>query len=173
MTQVDPAAAVPRPIEPGGEMEALARFYPNVTWDGEIDPDGMGPGTPRMTARGRGAHTRIQDGRWIVGDYSQQQYLSDGTEVLTWQLHWVVGWDPARGEYRAVLADNYGHADVMRGHIEGDRLIFENAADGLMRLRMTWDASDSEHITWTNEASMGGGQWSRIETYTMTPTRGR
>src|SRR6185369_2076923 len=98
MTDVAVVAAVPRPIEPGVEMVALARFYPNVTWTGEIEPDGMGPGTPAMTARGRGEHTIIQDGRWIVGDYRQEQYLLDGAPVLTWQLHWVVGWDPTRGE---------------------------------------------------------------------------
>lgn len=103
------AASVPQPITPGPEMAALARFYPDVTWTGQISAGGMGPGTPAMSARGRGTHELIQDGRWIVGTYSQEQYLEDGTPVLTWQLHWVTGWDPARGEYRATLSDNYGH----------------------------------------------------------------
>jgi hypothetical protein len=35
-----------------------------------------------------------------VGTYEQDQYLADGTFVLKWQLHWVVGWDPATNEYR-------------------------------------------------------------------------
>ena len=34
-------------------------------------------------------HEIIQDGRWIVGTYQQDQFLADGTFVLTWQLHWV------------------------------------------------------------------------------------
>jgi hypothetical protein len=68
----------------------------------------MGPGTPAMTATGWGKHHHIQDGRWIVGTYEQDQYLADGTFVLKWQLHWVAGWDPAHGEYRATIADNYG-----------------------------------------------------------------
>ena len=79
-----------------------------------------------MTARGRGRHEVIQGGRWIVGSYEQDQFLLDGTHVLTWQLHWVAGWSPADGEYRATVADVYGHAEVMRGRIDGDRLVFES-----------------------------------------------
>jgi hypothetical protein len=30
-----------------------------------------------------------------VGTYEQDQFLLDGTPMLTWQLHWVVGWGPA------------------------------------------------------------------------------
>jgi hypothetical protein len=48
--------------------------------------------------------------------------------VLTWQLHWVAGWDPTTSEYRATLADNYGHADVMRGWIDGNRLTSKPSA---------------------------------------------
>jgi hypothetical protein len=157
------------PITPGDEMTALARFYPDVTWDGEIVEGGMGPGTPAMTAHGRGLHQLIQDGRWMVGTYSQEQYAMDGSLVLTWQLHWVVGWDPSRQSYAATLADNYGHADVMHGAIEGDRLIFENAPDGPVRLRMTWDITDPEDIVWINESSVAGGPWCLIETYHMHP----
>lgn len=169
---VEPAARVPRPITPGAEMSALAHFYPDVTWTGTVAAGGMGPGTPAMTARGRGTHELIQEGRWIVGSYVQDQHLADGTYVLTWQLHWVVGWDPVRSEYRATLADNYGHADVMHGHIDGDRLVFESVDPGPVRLRMTWDASDPTDITWVNEASVDGGPWQRIETYHMTPALG-
>ena len=67
----------------------------------------------------------------------QDQYLQDGTHVLTWQLHWVCGWAPEHGEYRAVMADNYGHTDVYRGHIDGDCLIFESLAAAGPRLRFT------------------------------------
>ncbi|HEX2355850.1 MAG TPA: DUF1579 family protein [Micromonosporaceae bacterium] len=168
-TTTDPAATLRRPITPGSEMAALARFYPDVIWTGTIAAGGMGPGTPQMTAHGRGIHELIQDGRWIVGSYSQEQYLPDGTHVLTWQLHWVVGWDPARSEYVATLADCYGHADVMHGHIDGDWLIFETATHAPARLRLTWDATDPQDITWRNEASIDGGPWTEIETYHMTP----
>jgi len=168
---VDAAAAVPRPITAGPEMAALARFYPDVTWTGTVAAGGMGPGTPEMTAIGRASHRSIQDGRWIVATCSQEQYLPDGTFVLTWQLHLVVGWDPTHGDYRATIADNYGHAAVMRGWIDGDRLIFESTDDSPVRLRMTWDASDPTALVWRNEASTDGRDWSLIEAYRMTPTR--
>ena len=163
------AASVPKPIPAGREMEALARFHVDVSWVGAIEAGGMGPGTPAMTARGRGVHRRIQEGRWIVGDYEQDQFLTDGTFVLRWQLHWVAGWDPAAGEYRATVADNYGHADVMRGWIDGDRLTFETIGEPLARLRLVWDASDPNDRTWRNEMSVGGGPWTLVEAYHMTP----
>jgi hypothetical protein len=169
-TTTDPAATVPRPITPGQQMAALARFYPDVSWTGTISAGGMGPGTPPMTAHGRATHELIQDGRWIVGSYEQDQYLPDGAHVLTWQLHWVVGWDPSRGEYRATHADCYGNASVMHGRIDGDRLIFETLDDAPIRLRMIWDAADPADIIWRNEASMDDGTtWTLIETYHVTP----
>jgi hypothetical protein len=159
-----------RPRTPGPEMAELARFYVDVTWAGTIEPDGMGPGTPSMTARGQGLHHRMHDGLWIVGDYRQDQFLTDGTYVLTWQLHWVTGWDADAGEYRATLNDNYGHADVMRGRVDGDRLVYESVGDGPVRLRLTWDVSDPQSALWTNEASVAHSPWTLIESYRMTPT---
>jgi hypothetical protein len=160
---------VPHPIAPGVEMEELARFFRDVTWTGTIVEDAMGPGTPEMTASGSGTHELIQDGRWIVGTYEQGQFLCDGTFVLTWQLHWVVGWDPANGEYRATLADNYGHTDVMRGRIERDRLTFESVGDPPVRLRLVWDVSDSDDLKWRNEMSVAGAPFALVEEYHCAP----
>ena len=114
----------------------------------------MGPGTPAMRGVGRGVVEPIQGGRWIAGDFEQDQFLEDGTFVLRWQLHWVSGWDPEHGEYRASMVDNYGHADVYRGHIDGDRLVFESVGDTGPRLRFTWDASDPTVTTWRNELAL-------------------
>jgi Protein of unknown function (DUF1579) len=161
---------VPRPITPGPEMAALARFHTDVTWTGTIHAGGMGPGTPAMTARGSGTHHTIQDGRWIVGSYQQDQFLHDGTFVLTWQLHWVAGWDPGAGEYRATIADCYGHADVLRGWIDGGRLTFETIGDRPVRLRLVWEVAGPGEIVWRNEMSLGGGPWSLVEEYRCTPT---
>ena len=166
----DGDAAVPQPIGVGPEMAALSCFYRDVTWKGTIHAGGMGPDVPAMTGVGRGKVQAIQDGRWIVLDCEQDQFLLDGTFVLTWQLHWVVGWDPTRGEYRATLADNYGHADVMSGRVDGDTLVFETGRDAPLRLRLTWDASDPTDIVWRNEAAAGDGPWMTVETYHMTPT---
>jgi hypothetical protein len=159
---------VPQPITPGMEMAALLRFHRDITWTGTIAEDGMGPGTPAMSAEGRGRHEVIQDGRWVVGTYSQEQYLLDGTFVLRWQLHWVAGWDPALDRYCATVADCYGHAEVMHGWIDGDRLTFESAGDPPLRIRLVWDATDPDQLIWRNEAS-AGGPWTLVEEYRCLP----
>jgi Protein of unknown function (DUF1579) len=161
--------AVPRPVTAGPEMDALGRFYQDFTWKGVIHAGGMGPGTPAMTGIGHSTSRVIQDGRWIVVDSEQDQFLEDGTFVLKWQLHWVSGWDPEHREYRAVMADNYGHADMYRGRVEADRLVFESLRDTGPRLRLTWDASDPGVITWRNEMAAPDGSWFLIEEYTMVP----
>lgn len=164
-----PAVAVRQPIGVGPEMAALGRFFQDVTWEGTIREGGMGPGTPAMTGVGRGTARAIQEGRWIVLDCEQDQFLLDGTFVLKWQLHWVSGWSPEHGEYRAVMTDNYGHAEVFRGRIDGDCLVFESLEGAAARLRFTWDASDPAVITWRNEMAVGDGPWFLIEEYRMVP----
>jgi len=162
-------AAVPKPIDVGPEMEALRRFCPDVTWTGTIREGGMGPGTPAMPSVGRGTHEVIQDGRWIVGTYEQDQFLTDGTFVLTWKLHWVMGWDPSSQSYRATMADNYGRTGLMRGMIDGDRLIFESLGEAPVRIRLTWDLTDPHRINWRNELAVGDDSWFLVEEYRMTP----
>lgn len=159
-----------RPRRPGPEVAALERFYRDVTWTGTIEANGMGPGSPLMTAQGRGVHHRLHDGLWIVGDYWQDQFLADGTFALTWRLHWVTGWDADAGQYRATLNDNYGHADVMRGHLDGDRLVYETLDDRPVRLRLVWDLSDQDAPVWTNEACVDGRTWQLIESYQLWPS---
>ena len=161
--------AVPKPIQVGSEMDALSRFCRDSTWEGWIHEGGMGPGTPLMKGIGRATFKSIQDGRWFAGDFEQEQLLEDGTFVLKWELHWVVGWSPRFGEYRASMADNYGNADVYRGNIEGDRLVFESMPDAPVRLRFTWDASDPAVTTWRNEMALQDGSWFLIEDYPMVP----
>jgi hypothetical protein len=115
-----------------------------------------------MTARGRGVHSRLHDGLWIVGDYRPDQFLTDGTFVLTWRLHWVTGWDTDAGQYRATLNDNYGHADVVRGRIDGDRLIYATPDERPVRLRLTWDLTTRPRRSGRTRSASGatGGNWS-------------
>jgi hypothetical protein len=169
MTTTVDIGAVPKPIDAGPEMEALARFHRDVTWMGTISEGGMGPGTPAMSAIGRGTHEPIQDGRWIVGTYEQDQFLPDGTFVLHWQLHWVAGWDPIVREYRATVADCYGHSDVLRGWIDGDRLTFESIGDPPVKIRLVWDVRNATRPTWRNEMSVAGAPWFLVEEYELTP----
>jgi hypothetical protein len=161
--------AVPKPIAVGAEMEALRRFYRDSTWEGWIHEGGMGPGTPKMKGIGRATFAPIQEGRWFAGDFEQDQFLEDGTFVLKWQLHWVSGWAPRHGEYRASMVDNYGNADAYRGSIEGDCLVFESMPDAPVRLRFTWDATDPDFMTWRNEMAVEDGSWFLIEEYPMVP----
>lgn len=161
--------AVPQPAVPRRQMDALSRFYGDVTWTGTIEAGATGPGTPAMTVAGRGVQHHIQDGLWVVADYEQDQFLSDGTFVLTWKVHWVTGWDAQAGEYRAVLTDNNAQAAIMRGRIDGDVLTYETFGDGPMRLRLRWDGTAAPDVKFTSEMSRGGGPWSLAETYTMTP----
>jgi hypothetical protein len=65
------------------------------------------------------------------------------------------------------MVDNYGHAMVYGGRIEGDRLIFESPGDAPVRLRFTWDASDPAVTLWRNEMAVGSGDWFLIEEYPM------
>jgi hypothetical protein len=122
-----------------------------------------------MTGIGHSTSQVIQDGRWIVVDSEQDQYLEDGTFVLKWQLHWVSGWDPEHGEYRAVMADNYGHADVYRGRSRGTAWSSNRCGTPGPGLRFTWDASVPGVITWRNEMAAPDGSWFLIEEYTMVP----
>jgi hypothetical protein len=164
-------ALIPRPTIAGDETAALRRFHRDVTWSGAIEEGGMGPGTPAQKADGKAVHHWIQDGRWVIGEFEQDQYLEDDTFVLKWQLHWVCGWDPANAEYRATVADCYGHTEVMRGRIEGDRMIFESMGELPPHLKMTWDASSPDSIIWRNEMTFDGVEWQLIEEYRMVPTR--
>jgi hypothetical protein len=69
------------------------------------------------------------------------------------------------------MVDNYGNADVYRGRIEGDRLVFESMPGSATHLRFTWDASDPGVIKWRNEMAAGDGSWFVIEEYPMVPGR--
>ena len=163
-------SAVPRPISVGPEQEALRPFHRDGTWVGRIHAGGMGPGTPAQTAIGEARHRWIQDGRWVVGDYAQDQFLEDGTPLLRWELHWVCGWDPGAGEYRATTADNYGRVAMLRGWIDGPRLVFESLAGSSPMIRLTWDTSDPDVILWRNELSLDGVDWFLVEDYRIVPT---
>lgn len=74
---------IPGPIVAGPEGKAPTRLCRDMTWTGIVRADGMGPETPAVIARGSGGRERVQDGRWIVGAYEQDQFLVDGNRVLT------------------------------------------------------------------------------------------
>jgi hypothetical protein len=165
---IETTVNIPKSAEAGPEMAALAPFYRDWAWTGTIEPGGMGPGSPEMTGVGRATCRIIQDGLWWECDFSQEQRLADGTFVLTWQLHWVTGWDRAAGEYRASSADNNGpNLAIYRGRIDGNRLIYESLGDALPRIRLTWILDDEQHARWRNEYTLDGTAWILVEEYEM------
>jgi hypothetical protein len=170
MTVDTKMANIPLPIPVGPEQEALRPFHCDGSWEGVIHAGGMGPGTPGQRATGVAKHTWIQGGRWVVGTYQQDQFLEDGSFVLRWELHWVCGWSPSVAEYRATIADNYGNADVLRGRIDGDRMIFESLGEGPPIIRLTWDVSQAGVVLWQNELSLDGETWLPVEDYRITPS---
>ncbi|HEX6222327.1 MAG TPA: hypothetical protein VF115_14650 [Acidimicrobiia bacterium] len=160
---------IPRPVEVGAQMEALRPFH-RRHMERDDPGRGHGPGTPVQLAQGRASHHWIQGGRWVVGDYEQDQLLEDGTFVLKWELHWVCGWDPVAAEYKATIADNYGRVSLLRGHIDGNQMVFESIGDEPPYLRSTWILSSGGKISWRNEMSPDGQTWILIEDYEITPT---
>ena len=164
MIEMAASATIPRPYMPGSESVALGRFHRDGTWTGTIHEGGMGPGTPTQTAVGKATHHWIQGGRWVVGEYEQDQFVGEEF-ILKWELHWVCGWDPMAHEYRATIADNYGRSALLGGRIEGDLMTFESIGEGAPRIKLTWDASSKEETIWINEMSFDGTNWMRIEDY--------
>jgi hypothetical protein len=67
------------------------------------------------------------------------------------------------------MADCYGHAEVMRGRIDGNRLVFESIGEPPVRIRLTWDLTGPEMLVWRNEACAGDGPWLLVEEYRCTP----
>jgi len=159
----------PRPAAPGPELRALKRFHRDVTWTGRVR---AAEPVPEMTAIGQGRFHSSADGLWIIGEFSQDQY-SDGQKVTSWSAHYIAGWDVARRCYVAFAADSNGRSVPFTGTVDGDRFVITsdgaNIGGAPVRLRMIWDASMPEVMTWRNEMSIADGSWSLIEEYQMRP----
>jgi hypothetical protein len=177
MIETATAPAAPSPVSPqwvppvatpGPETAALRRFHFDCTWTGTVEPNMMGPGSPRMSAMGRATFVWTDDGLWLRGEFTQDQHV-DGLAILTWKAHYLIGWDPVARDYIAFLADNCGHAGFMRGLIEDDRLVLMSSANEPVVFRATWDLSDPTAPIWIDELSVSGGPWQLIEHYTLVP----
>ena len=158
------------PAKPGLETEALKKFFPdgaNVTWIGTVKEGGMGPGSPKMTAKGKGTFKWIMNGLWAMVDMEQDQFVA-GKKTLTWKAHMVVGWDFSAKAYRAIVADSNGSTALFNCEIEGDKFIMR--ADAIImgqptKIRMTQDHTNPQAVAWKNEYSVNNGPWRLIEEY--------
>ena len=159
----------PVPAAPGSELRALERFHRDVTWTGRVRAAGS---VPEMTAQGQGRFRSSADGLWIIGEFSQDQYFQ-GRKVTSWSAHYIAGWDVARRCYVAFAADSNARSVPFTGAIDGDRFVITSDGASIggapVRLRMIWDATEPEVMTWRNEMSIGDGPWGLIEEYQMRP----
>lgn len=151
-----PSRWVPPIATPGPETRELTRFHYDYTWTGTVEPDMMGPGSPRMSAIGCATFVWTDDGLRLRGEFTQDQHV-DGQLFLTWKAHYLAGWDPLAGDYVAFMADNCGHAGFIRGRIDGDRLVLMSSSNEPIVFRITWDISHPTAPTWIDEMSVRGG----------------
>jgi hypothetical protein len=149
-------------------MEALRPFHFDCQWTGKVEAGGMGPGSPEMQAVGKAIYRPIMDGGWLVGDFEQDQFVA-GKRVLTWKAHFVIGWDPRAGEYRATYVDNNGSAALLRGWIEGKRFVIELVGDGTVQNRMEWTLLEPGCVKRRNDRSIAGGPLFLVEEYVCAP----
>jgi hypothetical protein len=149
-------------------MAALRPFHFDCRWTGTVKAGGMGPGSPAMTGAGKAVYRPIMDGGWLVGDFEQDQFVG-GERVIAWKAHFVVGWDPRAGEYRATYVDNNGGAALLRGGIAGARFVLETLGEAPTRVRVTWELLAPGRVRWRNDCSIGGGPWTLVEEYLCTP----
>ena len=66
------------------------------------------------------------------------------------------------GEYRAVLVGSNGTAALLRGELDGLRLVMTPAgtvqtAGQMGTIHVVWDATEPNAVRWINEASVNGG----------------
>ena len=160
----------PVPVAASREMDALRRFHFDCTWTGKVVAGGMGPGSPEMVATGKACYQPLMGGAWLAADFEQDQFV-DGKLVLTWQAHFVIGWDARQSEYRATYVDNNGSAALLRGRIEDMRFVAEVMGDGPVRNRMEWQLLPNGSVHWRNECSIQGAPWQLVEEYDCTPVR--
>jgi hypothetical protein len=153
-------------------MAALRPFHFDCQWTGKVRVGGMGPGSPEMDAVGRASFTPIMDGTWLVGEFAQDQFVG-GQRVITWQAHYVVGWDPRAGTYHVTYVDNNGNASLLHGRIDEARFIIETPPAEAVQLRMAWEVIAPGQVTWRNECSIAGGPWFLVEEYLCTPLQDR
>jgi hypothetical protein len=57
----------------------------------------------------------------------------------------------------------------MRGWINGDRLTFETLGEKPVRVRLVWDLTEPDAISWRNEMALGDGPFRLVEEYRCTP----
>lgn len=102
---------------------------------------------------------------------SSASFRKTNTSVTSWSAQYIAGWDLARRCYLAFAADSNGRSVPFTGAIENDRFVITSEGASIggapVRLRMIWDATTPDVMSWHNEMSIADGPWSLIEEYQM------
>jgi predicted ArsR family transcriptional regulator len=153
---------------PARDYGALAELLAGAV---EADASGSAQGALNRAASALGTELGAEAAAHTAADGNPTQALAALRRALASRGYEPDddAWAPQHREYRASMVDNYGNAEVYRGHLDGDRLVFESIADTGTRLRLTWDASDPAVIRWRNEVTTGDGSWLLIEEYPIVP----
>jgi hypothetical protein len=149
------------PLRPGPETQAIKRFTRSASWEGHLPANALGLTAPAMPTRGSLRCKWCVNDLWLVCEI--EDYMGTGPDARVWKAVWVAGWDFGQREYRGAIFDSFGNSSMMRGRLDGERLVFESIDDVIMhgqatRLRFTFDASDHSvnGIRFTAEHSVNG-----------------
>src|SRR5579871_4503825 len=147
-------------LEPGPETKLVDKFTKSARWEGIMPAGALGRDAPALPARGS------MNCRWCVNDLwlvcEIEDRMGTGPDAHVWKAVWVSGWDFGHREYRGAIFDSFGNTSMMRGRIEGEKLVFESMTDVVLhgqatRLRFTFDAGASaQGVEFTAEHSVGG-----------------
>jgi hypothetical protein len=146
--------------KPGPETSLIKKFTKNASWEGHLPAGALGMNAPAMATRGSvKCHWAVND-LWLVCEIEDQ--MGEGPTARVWKAVWVSGWDFGHKEYRGSIFDSFGNASMMRGKLDGEKLIFESMDDVIMfghatRLRFTFDAGASDKgVKFIAEHKVGG-----------------
>jgi len=146
-------------LKPGPETLAIKRFTKSATWEGLLPAGALGLNAPAMPTRGHVHCKWSVDDLWLVAEI--EDVMGIGANARVWKAVWVSGWDFGHKEYRGAIFDSFGNASMMRGVLDGHKLVFESMDDVIMhghatRLRFTFDNVVAESVRFTAEHSVDG-----------------
>jgi hypothetical protein len=146
-------------IRPGKETLAIKQFTKSATWEGHLPAGALGLDAPAMPTKGHMKCKWCVDDLWLVVEIEDQ--MGVGKDARVWKAVWVSGWDFGLEEYRGAIFDSFGNSSMMRGVLDGHKLMFESIDDVIMhgnatRLRFTFDNSEAKGVKFTAEHSVNG-----------------
>ncbi len=157
--------------KPTAETKALAFLNGTLTLKGMTKEGAMAPGSPALATKGKHACKWTADKFWLDCDVEDTQ--GTGKTAMTWKGHMMTGWDMGAKTYRTVGVDNMGGSFVMNGKLDGNKLTLEtindiNTPDGKpMKIRITFDNTDTKNIKFTDERSVAGAPMTVVEEATL------